>query len=146
MKAAHPDGPIAQNGNVLGYVCADCGEFIPYHFELDHDKTIAQFNTMLSVYGLTSQEASTNKKFYQYMDSNSFSERTLTLAYNGNDNVALKHILVPVNGYGDSTYYVAVYFVPHERIIYSPTGNTSFYNGIFTEQHHRRHQNLAHSY
>lgn len=136
MKEAHTEGPITQNGNVLGYVCADCGEFIPYHFELDHDKTIAQFNTMLSVYGLTSQEASTNKKFYQYMDSNSFSERTLTLAYNGNDNVALKHILVPVNGYGDSTYYVAVYFVPHERIIYSPTGNTSFYNGIFTEQHH----------
>lgn len=123
------------NGGVLGYVCADCGTFIPYHFEMDHTKTIAQFNTMLSAYGLTSTETNTGKKFYVYMDNNIFSERTLTLEYNGMI-VDLTHILVPVTGYGNSTYYVAVYFVPHELMVYSPIGSTNFYSGFFTGQHH----------
>ena len=135
-KEKHTVGEITRNADgVLGYICSDCGTFIPYHFVLDHSHTIAQFNTMLSAYGLTSTASNTAEAFYKYMDRNTFSTKTLILEYNGRDDTSLAHILVPVTGYGASTSYVAVYFVPHERMVYTPEGNTNFYDGFFTERH-----------
>ncbi|MBO4539588.1 MAG: hypothetical protein J5781_04875, partial [Clostridia bacterium] len=133
-RITHTVGQTIKDANdVLGYVCADCGEFIPYHFVMDHLNIIAEFNGLLPE-GWQSVETETSKKFYVYMDSHTFTTCELTLLYDGVNDTVLTHILVPVKGNNDETGYVAVYFIPH-TMVYDVLGDTDFYDGIFTTKH-----------
>ncbi len=95
---------------VYGYICADCGEFVPYLMTVDHDTEVADFNDALSAYGLHYE---TSSRFIWQVALTLGDSAPVYAGENGvvyavwtcGDGVGSAGVLVVFEGHGDKLSY-----------------------------------------
>ncbi len=139
-KESHTDnGIIVTNTTlnpgfiILGYTCADCGEYVPYHFSMDHNDTLTGLSGKLG--GLSVVYNGSETLFYRYLLEKANVLETMDLDVTvRNETVSRSYYMVPVT-YSDVTCYVLVYFVPHNFTYTTVIDENTPMNGLWTTTH-----------